>query len=1799
MPAYLRTPASVSSPFVQAVQTAGLVRNSDDGVWTLGSAAASTTPTTAYAFADRLSVCVKTYTSAEMDQFLGGFAALMDTPSLLMEMLSPVRQHIHPSSIATSESTMGTLQQSTLIRMLLNIHTLQPFISQLLLEKLAEFSVQDMDLDGRNLPKLLIRQLSWLDLIVKPTELADKIIELIPVLSGVIQAELISSLPEIIVDSENQRVSLYLIELMAQTPELTHTILDTLTSLSMDDCSLVALRDACIDKLDSADLDTLPVIICFLLNMIALESAPMVIQQIRSHLNMNLIAQDLKKEALDIEQKRSKGKKEHRSPQALILESIRTSFQTRPFLLDAWIRVILDADSSNLFRSFDLLVIITIYSLSISHRKRAQLLIKKKALSGDLLPSIVKRTISGHGSSIPSYFLSILGLGDYMMSTGLECCHDLCIELFISLFQTSDVSGRQHVIGSLATHIGTGLISFFSRISLSVLLELSSTEPQNVIPFSIFIKSILDHLDKLSVSNVRRFFEVLSNLAVVSDSESFDVDSSKLLAVTESSILSNLHIVIRKYLGSTNRIFKHIGVLGSAVLIQKLAEKESMTAHTLSQAQRIFETTVVSCRRSMSCLSIVFDELAFLVSQKKLHLDFVFWLRELVNDGFLDIFVLSDDEMRLTSDRVNEFALDNPRFAVPFDKWMELENCEGGINIYPLALRLARDYPYDADNAQCTRGLMDLSHEKCVIIVLCSQFKLWQACETATTNMSDSLVNAMLVSGLAMFQIKDIAEINVEFDMTARYALCTALFQALNLFREIINCFGSVSEKSTARLCLSRLRQILQMEKFLHTLLASLTGWIPPALLEEAVDSGSCSTASSEIVYVSASTLAIMEHSTKSLRPLMRELDMEVFSLLSHLDDTADGGMDFNELEFLLIDLMNKVEFHFVQKDRAGFRKTFHIRSDMELISRMSSRKVFSKLVLILPGICKALENTGKEIRSRIADEDSALGVVDQPMLNCFELLMRFFSTLLKWPSLKDPVLWDDQMSFLEVLSSRALIQENSATRATQDQLVGGAFDYISRFEKCLLTGEAAAGLLRVLAALHSIAPLSEITERKLRYLSNVFINQYWKDKLSMKPETLLYLIQQHISMATDPLSVAEDYFIRAFKAIADRDEDVLVDFPLLTRTTFLPFFKAAFSGLCQQVSLFSGKAHQKEGESEVIISRFSICFSAAISLVRQFEQPQLISVILKKSRVFLLAFIKRALPVLTREFKKCKEDIIHILRSVQTGTRILQSVCSETKVSKDNSLAASVPPLRKVLELFLYEVKKLLADNNSLQAFSIGNLKHRDISGGLISSQIPTLVESEDDTGEEKENDSIEENEEDILEAELAAEHSKLKASKKKLKIKSVKNTDTTHPPELDPGSKALSTGGQEKQQVNNGGDTAVTVVLPKKRRLSKLPTNNPIALPPVETEGSLEGGPSTDNASNARQLSEDVVTDEISDTNAHSSQKKPTKKQRMLSIAVPRKQVAQSRTLYPPHPHGRRIADNGIVGSEGEDDNAEVDLFGEPGVVPLDSSVEASSPIAAAGEHYAGQDAIACTNTVATAPQPLRRIGLARRKLMTAQPATTTDPLFISGAPSNRSGSFQSETHAFSDPCAHPSQSQTKLGTISEPLQPRTRRLGLGRRSDVQHMNGQPFVLSQSLPQQLLSQSVSEGRDQDEFGDGTIVTAAAASFPSDDSEQNDKCDVADLTRSEAGFDRDPGVGKVGKKAKRQDTATVSRTVRGSKRRAMIVESESEKSEGEESDDTDLDGFIVNSDSGEEESAATPSLSDDSDDDMDEDSDI
>ncbi|KAI8927201.1 Fanconi anaemia protein FancD2 nuclease-domain-containing protein [Entophlyctis helioformis] len=1407
--------------FVQLVQEAGLQPSANvEGGWRL----VGRSP---FGFGEQLQRLVRDSASsleAAIDRFMGGFDALLDDPDMLVGLLSEVGRDETQGTLArASAAGAGVLQQTSAVRMLLSVDILQPHVIRRLVERLAEFTGQNRSGQaGANIPKMIIKQLRWLDHVWRPDEMVDKLIEVLQVSATEIQIEIIGSIPEIVVDSAHQRISLCLIETMNQSPELTNTILDTLTSLTMDDDSLATVREACIAKLESADLDALPVILRFLLQLITPDTAVSSIKRIRIHLDMDAVAQILAIEANDIEEGRSKGKKPERQLQTLLLESIRTSFQARPFLQDAWMRIISDVESAAMLRPLDMLVLIVIYSLSTSHRKKSQIAIKRKAMGGELTPSLIKRTIASHGSSIQSFFPSILGIADYMMSTALECCHSLCIELYIHLFNTSDAYGRQQVIGSLVTHIGTG-IEFNIGASLGILLELSRTVPETVTPFSIFIKSILDYLDQLGIANIRKLFEVLSNLAMLSDSESFDATLADQVISFESSLLTDLHIVIRKQLGSVERKYKQIGVLGSVVLIQKLAAKDKMSQHALKQAQQIYETTVSSCRQSLSCLCMVYDELAFLVAQGRLHERFIKWLRKRIFDSFITLFLFDDAETKDACDLIESAHQDSPRQIQSPDKWMELEKCDCAVRLYPLALRLV-DVAQVQDKTHEPDATADLATEPHLILLLCSKFKLVQACERVTTRAEDNPLNLLLGAGLVLFARKDANELNVEMDPAGRHALCSSLFQAINWLREILNCFSGSADEATARQCLVRVGHILEIERYLQSLLHSLPGWIPPSLIEEVSSHGRpvreqpvstvCITTAGLLAddadaFMTPETSPVKPRGrfggkaggTKSggkaktmptlwdmgdLRPLMREFDLSVFGLLVHDsagDDDGDGAaLTPTELEFLLSDLVDKVEFHFGQRSRAGVtssvsaagpsagpgsssasvigtaagggnsggsvtgtlggvgRKAAKVgRAEVELIGRLSARAVFTKIVDILPGICMTLEKIGNGLRELIGDdEDAVVGVVDQPLLNVFELIMRMLAMLLRWPSLQDTTLKDERRQFLHVLSSRTLLVDASSASLTHEQMVAGAFDYVARFEKCLVTGEAAASLQTVLVAMYDLAPASEPMLRKLQFFSKSFVCRSWRDGSSMKPEKLMYLIGQHIAFADDAMLVLEDYFTKAFSALATKDEDTLMDFPLLNRQTFLSFYKAVFTALCQQVQRFSSDASTgADGEAEAAIGRLSACFAVAVKLVQRFEQSQVIAVILKQARVFLQAYIKRVIPVLNREFRKSKDGIIQILRMVQTGTRLLQSVCNETKVAKENSpVAASVPPLRRVLEAFVYEVKKMLADNNSLQAFSIGNLKHRAITGEEISSQIPNIVSPQTQDRSDSEDD-------------------------------------------------------------------------------------------------------------------------------------------------------------------------------------------------------------------------------------------------------------------------------------------------------------------------------------------------------------------------------------------------------------------------------------------------------------------------------
>jgi Fanconi anemia group D2 protein len=57
---------------------------------------------------------------------------------------------------------------------------------------------------SQDIPRLIISQLRWLDYIVNPKALAQKLMEILPVTHLSLQKEIIMAIPEIIADAEQE-----------------------------------------------------------------------------------------------------------------------------------------------------------------------------------------------------------------------------------------------------------------------------------------------------------------------------------------------------------------------------------------------------------------------------------------------------------------------------------------------------------------------------------------------------------------------------------------------------------------------------------------------------------------------------------------------------------------------------------------------------------------------------------------------------------------------------------------------------------------------------------------------------------------------------------------------------------------------------------------------------------------------------------------------------------------------------------------------------------------------------------------------------------------------------------------------------------------------------------------------------------------------------------------------------------------------------------------------------------------------------------------------------------------------------------------------------------------------------------------------------------------------------------------------------------------------------------------------------------------------------------------------------------
>lgn len=144
-------------------------------------------------------------------------------------------------------------------------------------------------------------------------------------------------------------------------------------------------------------------------------------------------------------------------------------------------------------------------------------------------------------------------------------------------------------------------------------------------------------------------------------------------------------------------------------------------------------------------------------------------------------------------------------------------------------------------------------------------------------------------------------------------------------------------------------------------------------------------------------------------------------------------------------------------------------------------------------------------------------------------------------------------------------------------------------------------------------------------------------------------------------------------------------------------------------------------------LDRIAQCFGAHIGILRLWNDVPIVTTVLKYARLFLQSLVK-SFPTMSSKFVHFKESIAALLKVIQTGTRTLQNLCNDYKVNKDETIRRNIPLMRKMMETLLYQVKRIMVDNNLLDGFFLGNLKHRALTGEVIGSQLQIPVSSGED---------------------------------------------------------------------------------------------------------------------------------------------------------------------------------------------------------------------------------------------------------------------------------------------------------------------------------------------------------------------------------------------------------------------------------------------------------------------------------------
>ncbi|KAK8808482.1 hypothetical protein WA158_008383 [Blastocystis sp. Blastoise] len=1222
---------------------------------------------------------------------------------------------LHPIFLRTSENddlqiSHYGVSQDSVCRLLMRLDTLQKNILDILLDKVIENGSDEYE-DG-SLIQLILMQFRWLSFIrLEHNSICDSLLQALQTCSVSVQKELIYILPELINEDQIDTVFSQLCSLLISEKPLISTIYTCLQNISLTSNQIQRYRDTYVNNLTTCNIQDIPSIVNFLLSCTDHDICTDIISILRNNIKPNTWKSD------DVNP---------RDYELMMVEYISIATNTHTNLCKQYMRILHNTDSSN-YLFLDYWMYYILYA-NPQYTNYVRFVFPRKFTRYPANSTLHLDTLKGHSLSLNKYYSSILALIGELGNTSSIRCREIAREMYVCLFtEFSDLVHQQELISTLVCNITTGASTptnnYLPILSLHVLKDLtvSPTDTQlNV--FRPFIRGLLDYTDMMTEKQIQVLFEVLVRLSLIDDSRG-------------GGGLDELTILTRKYLHRPMLRQKRVGVIGGVISMKEFTYKkyevpeyykhpdlyEQEIMNVTSDCIRFYKLLSSSCSQEVDLKIYLYTQLSLWVKHAFIPPLFLFELNSRIRSEFESLYI---QDIQVTVPSYTSMYIHADQIPIDYQYNLDQDNTTIALNLFSLAISPSLK----------TRLSLYLLPANLRLLAITD---VLNNPEDGLAGI-DGLLGCPILSPRESTNFKTYGNEEKECIYICKYATILWITELLNVF--ILEKDTDIRIKVCSRL---NLLHVLEGEfTSLSTCFSSLYIYTGSAIVTTPTQTKSKSSLYipllspdfikilwwRDIQFNLSASPAVSSSPSLSIYSLARILkDMNIYITLT---DEAKKKKSIYEDEMIdihqLLTVWGNYKIYVSLKNVMDYIIsiiTGKSADEVDLAGKSALYDCIHSILLIyintfsIPTVYNAIEPYIYKIFC-VYDSDASQKI-SQPDLessdhNGTQLLSSIHSCYTYFSDMLDIITSNDiNIVLIDWVNTLVSIYVDMYINKKENEEKEVLLAYKHK--------EGTYNLLRKIQQDHEgFCPITaELSDLCLSVLKKMTLRTAGgSDALFLKKLLTLYVLY-----SKDVLHTIEEIY-QDFKSMIDQQT---VPFPSLTPSSLHIYYSILIQLLTQEYTYFHKHIVGSDLYTQaMIIQTYCVSIDGIIAFTKKFDHKVIISSSLRYYTQFISLFLSHSLPILSSLFPRDQKTVISIIRSMQKSTRQVQALCSHSKVVKDTSMSVYIPKLKKYLESYLFEIKKLLGDNGCIEAFWLGNLKTRHIDGSEV--QVEEELEEDDD---------------------------------------------------------------------------------------------------------------------------------------------------------------------------------------------------------------------------------------------------------------------------------------------------------------------------------------------------------------------------------------------------------------------------------------------------------------------------------------